>query len=75
MMIKSLAATEGLEWENVDIKDPGTWKNVESELIDTFTVFAQQRIMKGVMQANGLDESMLEQARESFLAGHPLQPA
>ena len=32
MVIKSLEATDGLEWETVDLNDPDTFSNYETEL-------------------------------------------
>lgn len=68
MIIKSLEATEGLEWERVKIGDPKTWIHVDEELNNAFTQYGASRIAQGVMRANCLDEQMLKEARESFLA-------
>jgi hypothetical protein len=68
MIIKSLEATEGLEWDTVDITDPNTWGNYDKELRDSgFSDVEVMRIIQLVMQANCLDEGRLEEARESFL--------
>jgi len=32
MVLKSLEATEGLEWETVNMDDPDTWNNYQEEL-------------------------------------------
>lgn len=70
MLLKSLEGTEGLEWEDVDIADPSTWENYKAELRESgFSDVEVQRIMVGVLSANCLSESRLEEARKSFLAG------
>ncbi len=70
MVIKSLEATPGLEWDTVDIVDPTTWDNFESELASAgFTEFDIARIIEGVMTANGVNQAMLEEAEKRFLHG------
>lgn len=69
MVIESLKATEGLEWEKIDYDDPTTWHLFEDELRESgFSHIEVQRIIQGVFAANCLDEEKLEAARESFLA-------
>lgn len=68
-MIKSLEATEDLEWETVSINDPETFENVNKELGEAgFTQAEQVRIMDAVNQVNGLDQSKIEEATKNFLA-------
>jgi hypothetical protein len=70
MVIKSLEATENLEWEEVDINNPTTWTKYEEELKESgFSQIEINRIITGVMTANCLNEAKLEEARNSFLAG------
>ena len=70
LVIKSLEATEGLEWETVNYDDPETWLNYKSEWRDSGLSDAEQaRILGGVMAANGLSEQKVEEARKRFLAG------
>lgn len=70
MFIKSLEATEGLEWETVDMNDPTTWKNYESELkASNFSAMEINHITRAIMIANALDDRKLKEARDSFLAG------
>ena len=73
MVLKSLEATPGLEWEKVKKSDPNTWKFVDEELGKAFTIYGAGRIVQGVARANGLDERMLQEARTSFLASAPVQ--
>jgi hypothetical protein len=69
LIIKSLEATEGLEWETVSLSDPDTWDNYSKELKDSgFSNIEIMRIINTCMSANCLDEARLERAREDFLA-------
>jgi hypothetical protein len=70
MILKSLEATEGLEWETVKLSDPSTWDNYTKELEDSgFSQIEVMRIVNTAAAANCLDENRLEQARKDFLAG------
>ena len=70
MVLKSLKETPGLEWETVDYADPSTWANYEKELRDSgFSDVECQRILKGVSDANCLNEEKVDEARKRFLAG------
>jgi hypothetical protein len=70
LVLESLSATPGLEWETVDRNDPETWGNFNQELIDSgFSEFEVVRIIDGVMTANGLNQTVLDQAEKRFLAG------
>src|SRR5215831_11863890 len=56
MIIRSLEATEDLEWETIDPNDPNTWGNYEKELKDSgFSNIEIMRIIQTVMRANCLD--------------------
>jgi hypothetical protein len=69
IILKSLEATEGLEWETVKLSEPDTWANYEQELKDSgFTQVEIMRIINTCMSANCLDEARLERARNDFLA-------
>lgn len=68
MIIKSLEATEQLEWETISVTDPDTWGNYDQELRSSgFSDMEIMRIIQTVMRANCLDEERLEEARNSFL--------
>jgi hypothetical protein len=68
MFIKSLSATEGLEFDTIKLSDPSTWTNFEKELTEAgFSDVEQRRIVNGVMTANCLNEAKLEEARDAFL--------
>lgn len=69
MMLKSLEATEDLEWDTVKITDPGSWDNLDKELADAgFSSFEVGHIRLGVMKANALSEERMNEARARFLA-------
>ena len=68
LIVKSLEATEDLEWETVDINDPKTWDNYDTELHDAgFSSIEIGRIIRGVMIANSLDQRKIDEARKHFL--------
>jgi hypothetical protein len=69
MILKSLSATPDLEWETVKWNDKTTWRNYRQELADAgFSLYEIRRIENGVMIANGMSESRMEEARKRFLA-------
>jgi hypothetical protein len=68
LVIQSLKATEGLEWETLDIADPSTWENYRKELESSgFSEREMIRIFNACMAANSLDEMKVEEARQRFL--------
>lgn len=68
-MIQSLMATPGLEWNKVKLDDPSTWHLWMEELEEEGLTAAERvRIQTAIHKINGLDDSLLEQARTSFLA-------
>jgi hypothetical protein len=70
MVIKSLEATEGLEWDTIELNDPDTWSNYEQELREGgFSEAEIMHIINGVIEANGLSDDKIDEARNSFLAG------
>jgi len=74
MIITSLKATEGIEWETVNYGDPETWENWNEELNNSgLTDIETSRILQGVMESNSLSEDRMEEARERFLAGQRAQ--
>ncbi len=74
MILKSLEATESLEWETVKIGDPSTWKDYEKELKESgFSNIEILRIINAVMSANCLNEDKIEKARLDFLASQQVE--
>lgn len=70
MFIKSLDATEGLEWETVKLDDPSTWENYKTEMQDAgLSPGEVARIEMCVTDACGLNQSKIDEATKRFLAG------
>ena len=70
MIIKSLEATPGLEWDTVVMTDPTTWHNYKSEFSDSGISDAEvTQLISLVTSANGMDQDKIDQATKSFLAG------
>lgn len=68
MVLTSLQATEGLEWEIVDISDHTTWENFREELRQSgFSDIEINRIVAGCINVNALNDDKIEAARERFL--------
>jgi len=73
IVVRSLEASE-IEWDTVDINNPKTWVNYRTDLKNAgFSEIEVGRIVQTVLQANALDETKLEKAREVFLAGQRLE--
>jgi len=68
MFLESLSATDGLEWESVDMMKPETWKNFEEELNVNFTPGEVSKITEAVMTACGLNQEKIDEATKRFLA-------
>lgn len=76
MIVKSLQATEGLEWDTVNLNDVNTWLNWQEELKAAGFVEAEiTRIFQGVVSACGLSEDKVEKARQRFLTGRQVEQA
>jgi hypothetical protein len=68
MMLKSLEATEGLEWETVKINEPDTWEGFAKELEAAgLTNPEAAKLLGAISQVNGIDEDKYEEARQRFL--------
>jgi hypothetical protein len=68
IILASLSATEGLEWETVDIADPTTWDNMQTEMQDAgLSRIEIQRIAAECLNVNALNDAKIEEARERFL--------
>lgn len=69
MVLESLTATKELEWELVKRDDPTTWPKWSEELQQAgFSTVEVNRVLRGVFEANALDEEKIEAARKRFLA-------
>ncbi len=70
IILMSLQATEGLEWETVDLDDHSTWGNFRKELQDSgFSSVEVNRIIGECVTVNALNDDKIEEARERFLLG------
>jgi len=70
MFIESLSATPDLVWEKVKIEDKGTWGLWSEELIEAgFTPMEINRIVGLIIEANGMNQEMIDEATKAFLAG------
>ena len=75
MILKSLEATEGLQWETIDMDVPTTWVNYQKELTDAGFSFAEiNMVVRLVVDACGLNQAKIEEATKRFLAGQVVQP-
>jgi hypothetical protein len=69
MVIESLKATPDLEWETVKADEPSTWNGYEKELREAgFSEMELVRVVQGVMDANCLNEDLINEARKRFLS-------
>lgn len=69
MILKSLEATKGLEWDTVVMSDPKTWDNFRSEMTASgFSPVESGRIILAVTEACGLNQEKIDEATERFLA-------
>ncbi|MEK0324896.1 MAG: hypothetical protein QQN63_04250 [Nitrosopumilus sp.] len=69
MILKSLEATDGLEWEQINMSDPETWDKFRTELSDCgFTIGEIGRLVQGVTEACGLNQERIDEATQRFLA-------
>jgi hypothetical protein len=76
MILKSLEATPNLKWETVDLNDPATYGNWRKEAKEAGLVDVEiNRIIMGVMEANALNEKVIDEARKRFLATQAVDEA
>lgn len=69
IILESVKNTPDLEWETVKMDDPTTWGNWETELREAHFLSPElEYLLQKVLQVNALDDSKLEEARDSFLA-------
>lgn len=69
MILKSLEATDGLEWEQINMSEPETWDKFRVELSgDGFTIGEIGRLVQGVTEACGLNQERIDEATKRFLA-------
>ena len=66
MVIKSLSATPGLEWETVDPSNPDTWLNYNKDLSSVLTQPEINRLISSVFEANNPTQTRRKEALENF---------
>lgn len=67
--LESISATPDLEWETVNLEDPKTWLNWQSEFeAAEFTESEKLLIFEGVQKANSLNSEYLDEVLNDFLA-------
>lgn len=67
LIIKSLEATEGLEWEKVNLGDPDTWELYKDELTDCgLTEGEIVYLINQIYNVNSLDEERMKEALDRF---------
>jgi len=74
IVVHSLRPSE-IEWDTVQLDNPSTWGNWETELKNAgLSEIECSRVLGLVLEANCLDEAKLRKARELFLRGTPAVP-
>lgn len=69
MMIQSLSATPGIEWEDVKLEDPETWNQWRPELSKALALGELLKLQTAIIEVNALSDTKMNEARERFLAG------
>jgi len=70
MMLKSLEATEKLEWDTVNMEDPSTYGHYRDEMKAAGLSPAEiSRIQALVVDSCGLNQIKIDEATKAFLAG------
>lgn len=70
MLLTALKATDGLEWESINISKPETWENYKAEMTKSgFSPGEINRIEMCVTDACGLNQTKIDEATQRFLAG------
>lgn len=69
MYLKSIEATDELEWETVDWGDPETWSNYNEELMEAGLTEAERlKLLQVYSEVQGLDQEKIDAATKNFLA-------
>ena len=69
MYLKSIAATDDLEWETVDMSDSSTWGNYNEELMEAGLTEAERlKLLQVYSEVQGLDQTKIDAATKNFLA-------
>lgn len=65
--LKSIDATEGLEWTLVDMTNPGTYGKWREELETHFSEAEVNKIFQGFLDAQYITDDLMEVAKQRFL--------
>lgn len=69
IIIKSLAATPGLEWDKLSIDDPDTWVLLDDEMKDFgLSAIEKSKLIQACFRANSMDEAFIEAAKLRFMS-------
>lgn len=72
MLLTTLSATDGLEWEKVKPEDPSTWHLVQQELEESGLSSAEvKHLLLETSRVNVVTEEYVKEARDRFFAGKP----
>lgn len=72
--LKSISATEGLEWSKVKMDDPNTWQYWRDEIREAgFSMGEQNAIWSHFVRANNLSQELIDEARTRFLASQQVE--
>jgi hypothetical protein len=74
MMLKSLQATDNLQWDTVDMSNCDTWSNYRTELETCLSQIEMGAIVRIVVDACGLNQKKIDDATKDFLAGQVETP-
>lgn len=67
--LTSISATEGLEWETVNLAEPDSWKNWRDDAAKVFGKAELNKLFEAFINAQYLTEELMEKARDAFLTG------
>lgn len=68
-LLKGLSDNPDIEWENVVLTDPTTWKYVETELREWLLPTEWMRLTNAWLEVNGMSAEKIREARDNFLSG------
>jgi len=70
MFMQALSVTEGLEYDILDENDPKSWLRFDEEFKNAgFSLPVIERIKMLCFEASGLNQALIDEATERFLAG------
>lgn len=67
--LKSINETPGLEWATINMEDADTWTNWQTEVASYFGEAGKDRLFRGFIDAQYINEETIERCRKRFLTG------